>query len=147
MGLLKEFRDFAMKGNVVDMAVGVIIGGAFGKIVNSLVKDIMMPVLGSMGGKGSFGQEFIYLGSGERPKSLELAEKSGEPYIAWGPFVQTTIDFLIVAIAVFAMIKVMNKATALARSKKDETASAPVTPEDVLLLREIRDSLKRAEQN
>ncbi|MBL8817883.1 MAG: large conductance mechanosensitive channel protein MscL [Planctomyces sp.] len=143
MGLIKEFKEFAMKGNVVDMAVGVIIGGAFGKIVNSMVKDIMMPIVGSFGGKGSFGQEFIYLGTGERPKTLELVEKSGEPYIAWGPFAQATIDFLIMAFSIFIIIKLMNKATELTKLRKEAAPAAPpATPEDVLLLREIRDALK-----
>ncbi|MCA9055389.1 MAG: large conductance mechanosensitive channel protein MscL, partial [Planctomycetaceae bacterium] len=110
MGLLKEFKDFAMKGNVVDMAVGIIIGGAFGTIVNSMVNDVMMPVLGSIAGKGSLGNSFFWLGEGDKPKSLEEAVKSGEPYIAWGPFFENTVNFLIIAFSVFMLVKAMNKA-------------------------------------
>lgn len=143
MGLIREFKEFAMKGNVVDMAVGIIIGGAFGKIVNSMVGDIIMPVVGALAGKGSFGSQFLYLGEGDKPASIEAAKAAGAPYIAWGPFVQTTIDFVILAFAIFMMIKLMNKASALALSRKAETPATPAPPaEDILLLREIRDALK-----
>lgn len=143
MGLLKEFKDFAMKGNVVDMAVGIIIGGAFGKIVQSMVGDIIMPVVGALGGKGSFGSQFLFLGEGEKPASIEEAKAAGAPYIAWGPFVQTTIDFVILAFAIFMMVKLMNTAKQLAE-KKSATATTSVTapPEDIVLLREIRDALR-----
>ena len=97
MSLIKEFRDFAVKGNVVDMAVGIIIGAEFGRIVQSMVNDIIMPSIGTVAGRGSFGSQFAYLGKGEKPVSIELAKAAGEPYIAWGPFLQTTLDFLIVA--------------------------------------------------
>ena len=144
MGLLKEFRDFAMKGNVVDMAVGVVIGTAFGKIVASLVSDIMMPMLGAVMGKGSFGSQFLWLGEGDKPASIEAAKTAGGAFIAWGPFVQTTIDFVIVAFAIFMMIKAMNHAQTLFKSKEAAAPAAPPEPpEDVKLLREIRDALAR----
>jgi large conductance mechanosensitive channel len=147
MGLLKEFKDFAMKGNVVDMAVGIIIGGAFGKIVTSMVNDLMMPVLGAVMGKGSFGTQFLFLGDTSDPTkipaTIDAAKASGEPYIAWGPFVQTTIDFIIVAFAIFLMIKAMNKAQSMmAKNEAAAPAAPPEPPEDVKLLREIRDALK-----
>lgn len=145
MTWLKEFRDFAMKGNVIDMAVGIIIGGAFGKIVSSLVNDIMMPVLGALAGKGSLGSQFLWLGTGDKPASIEAAKATGNAYIAWGPFAQTTIDFLIVAGAIFLFLKALNKAESLVIT--DTTAPPPAPPpppsEEVLLLREIRDSLAR----
>lgn len=142
MGLIKEFKDFALKGNVVDMAVGIIIGGAFGKIVSSLVGDIMMPIIGYFQKGASIGAQFLWLGEGEKPASLDAAVKSGQPYIAWGPFAQSTIDFVIVAFALFMIIKVMN--TAKNRLEKPAAAAAPAAPpEDVLLLREIRDALAK----
>lgn len=142
MGLVKEFKDFAMKGNVVDMAVGVVIGAAFSKIVGSLVADIIMPIVGALQKQGgSIGTRFLWLGDGTKPPSIDIAKASGSAYIGWGPFVQTTIDFLIVAVAIFAMIKMMN--TAKARFEKQEAAvPSAAPPEDVLLLREIRDALK-----
>lgn len=143
MNLLKEFRDFAMKGNVVDMAVGISIGAAFGKIVSSMVNDIMMPLIGAIGGVGSFGGQFLWLGGGDKPASLELAKASGEPYIAWGPFVQTSIDFLIVAFAIFLLVKGMNQAQTMMAAQK-EAQPTPPPPEDVLLLREIRDALVKS---
>ncbi|MFV0444139.1 MAG: large conductance mechanosensitive channel protein MscL [Planctomycetaceae bacterium] len=144
MGLLKEFRDFAMKGNVVDMAVGIIIGGAFGKIVSSMVSDIMMPLLGAVMGKGSFGSQFLWLGDGDKPVSIQAAKDAGGAYIAWGPFVQTTIDFLIVAFAIFIMIKALNQAQSFMAAKEAEAPAPPPEPtEEVKLLREIRDSLAR----
>ncbi len=141
MGLIKEFKDFALKGNVVDLAVGIIIGGAFGKIVSSLVGDIMMPIIGYFQKGASIGAQFLWLGEGEKPASLDAAVKSGQPYIAWGPFLQATIDFIIVAFALFMIIKVIN--TAKKRLEKP-AAPAPTGPsEDILLLREIRDSLAK----
>ena len=145
MSLIKEFKDFAMKGNVVDMAVGIIIGAGFGKIVQSMVNDIIMPLVGAMAGKGSFGTQFLWLGEGEKPASIDLAKAAGQPYIAWGPFVQTTLDFVIVAFSVFMMIKVMNHARTLTEKPVAEAAAAgpPPIPEDIQLLREIRDALKK----
>ena len=144
MSLLKEFRDFAMKGNVIDMAVGIIIGGAFGKIVSSLVNDIMMPVLGALAGKGSLGSQFLWLGPGDKPASIDAAKATGDAYIAWGPFAQTTIDFLIVAGAIFLFLKAVNKAESLVITETPPAPPAPPPPtEEVLLLRQIRDSLAR----
>jgi large conductance mechanosensitive channel len=127
MGLIKEFKEFAMKGNVMDMAVGIIIGGAFGKIVASLVGDIIMPVVGSLTGGGSLGDKYVWLSTAADPGTLELVKKSGEAYIAWGPFAQTTLDFLIVAFAIFLMVKVMNKARSLSERNKKEAPAAPTT--------------------
>lgn len=128
MGLIKEFKEFAMKGNVMDMAVGIIIGGAFGKIVASLVGDIIMPVVGSLSKSGgSLGDKFLWLGEGDKPATIAAAKEAGEAYIAWGPFAQTTLDFLIVAFAIFMMVKAMNKARSLTEGKKDATPAAPTT--------------------
>lgn len=143
MGLIKEFKDFAMKGNVVDMAVGIIIGAAFGKIVNSMVADIVMPLIAKVAGGISFAEMKTSLGMS--PETTNLATGAVTPgkelYLTYGNFLQTAFDFLVVAAAVFAMIKIMN--TAKARFEKQEAAAAPAAPpEDVLLLREIRDALK-----
>lgn len=140
MQLVKEFRDFALKGNVVDMAVGIIIGGAFGKIVSSLVNDVMMPLLGALGGVGSFGDQFLWLGADPKPATLAAAKATGQPYLAWGAFLQTTIDFLIVAAAIFLLIKGINQARSLMREPPAAVPDAP-PPEDIRLLREIRDAL------
>ncbi len=126
-------------------AVGIIIGGAFGKIVTSVVNDIIMPVVGALTGGGSFGTKYLWLSESENPGTLEAAKSSCEAYIAWGPIVQTTIDFLIIAFAIFMMIKVMNKAQSLVEADKPTEDEAPaVPPEDILLLREIRDSLAKS---
>lgn len=144
MGLIKEFKEFAMKGNVVDMAVGLIIGAGFGKIVQSMVNDIIMPLVGAVAGKGSFGTQFLFLGEGEAPTTIEAAKASGAPYIAWGPFLQTTLDFLIVAFSVFMIIKLMNKAKSFSADEAAAADEAPKPPpEDIQLLREIRDSLQK----
>lgn len=141
MGLIQEFKKFALRGNVVDMAVGIIIGGAFGKIVSSLVGDIVMPLVGSLTGKGSLGNAFLWLGEGDKPATLEAAREAAGAYIAWGSFAQTTIDFLIIAVAIFAMIKIMNR---IQEEFADEPeGKKPAPPEDIQLLREIRDSLKK----
>lgn len=142
MSILKEFQKFAVKGNVIDMAVGIIIGAGFGKIVNSLVNDIIMPVVGAATGGGSFGSRFLWLSTEPKPASIDLAKASGEPYIAWGPFVQTTLDFFIVAVAVFMLVKAINEVRE--RFERTENAPPPAPaepPEDVKLLREIRDAL------
>lgn len=122
MGLIKEFKDFALKGNVVDLAVGIIIGGAFGKIVSSLVGDIMMPIIGYFQKGASIGAQFLWLGEGEKPASLDAAVKSGQPYIAWGPFLQSTIDFMIVAFALFMIIT-----PSVSRQRIAATCSTSVT--------------------
>ncbi len=133
MSMLKEFKEFALKGNVVDMAVGVVIGGAFGKIVSSLVKDIIMPAVGKVTGGLDFSEMkcVIQKASGEGEKAVE------EIAINYGVFINTAIDFLIVAAAIFMAVKVMNSM----KKKEEEAPKAPA--EDITLLREIRDSLAK----
>ena len=133
MGMLQEFKDFAMKGNVVDMAVGVVIGGAFGKIVGSLVKDIIMPVVGKLTGGVDFSamKYVIQEASGEGEAAVT------EVAVNYGTFINTAIDFLIIAAAIFMAVKVINS-----MKKQEEEAPKP-TPEDITLLREIRDSLTK----
>lgn len=136
--MLSEFKKFAMRGNVVDMAVGIIIGGAFGKIVSSFVKDIIMPPIGLAMGNVDFSQLFVNLTSDEYA-TLAAANEAGAPVIAYGQFINTVLDFLIVAFAIFMAIKVMN------RLKKEEEEVPPAPPEpsaEEKLLTEIRDLLK-----
>ena len=137
MGFIKEFKEFAMKGNVMDMAVGVIIGGAFGKIVSSLVDDVLMPIIGKLTGGVSFTDLFVNLGEGEY-ETLAAAKDAGAAVLAYGQFIQNIIDFLIIAFCIFLMIKAMNK------MKKEEPAApeAPAGPTQEELLTEIRDLLK-----
>ncbi|MCB1959901.1 MAG: large conductance mechanosensitive channel protein MscL [Rhodocyclaceae bacterium] len=139
MSFINEFKEFAVKGNVIDMAVGVVIGGAFGKIVGSLVNDIVMPIMGKLVGGVDFTNLFINLGSGEFA-SLAEAEKAGAPLIKYGVFINTTLDFVIIAFAIFMAIKAINK---LKRETPPEPEAPKADPEDIVLLREIRDSLKR----
>jgi len=139
MSLMQEFREFAMRGNVVDMAVGVVIGGAFGKIVSSLVQDIIMPPIGAVLGGVNFKDLYLNLGSGSY-ESLEAAEKAGMPVIKYGAFLNTVIDFVIIAFVIFMVIKAINR---LKREPPPAPAQAPATPEDIVLLREIRDALKK----
>ncbi|MCX7387178.1 MAG: large-conductance mechanosensitive channel protein MscL [Planctomycetota bacterium] len=145
MGLIQEFKDFAMKGNVVDMAVGIIIGAAFGKIVSSLVADVIMPPIGKLIGGVKFTDLNLSLGIG--PETLDKAGNvvaGTEVFLHYGNFLQTVFDFLIVAAAVFAMIKIMNTAKAkFEKQAADVPATPAAPPEDVLLLREIRDALKK----
>ena len=135
---IQEFKEFALKGNVMDMAVGIIIGGAFGKIVSSLVNDIIMPPTGLITGS-SFEDAKVVL------RAAEVDTTTGETLkeaitLNWGSFVQTTVDFFIIALCIFLLIKAMNSF----RKKKEEEPAAPApTPEDIELLREIRDELKR----
>ena len=137
--MLKEFREFAMRGNVVDLAVGVIIGAAFGKITTSLVNDVIMPPIGVLLGKVDFSNLFFTLADGDFA-SVKIARDAGVPVVAYGMFINTIIDFAIVAFAIFMMVKLMNAA----KKKQEATPAAPApTPEDVVLLREIRDSLRR----
>ena len=141
MGFIKEFKEFAVKGNVMDMAVGVIIGGAFGKIVSSLVDDILMPLIGKATGGVSFTDLFINLGDGAY-KTLAEAKEAGAAVFAYGQFIQNVVDFLIVAFCIFLMLKGINK---LSR-KKEEPApepEAPAGPTQEELLAEIRDLLKK----
>jgi len=142
MSIIKEFREFAVQGNVVDMAVGIIIGGAFGTIVSSLVNDIIMPPVGLLLGGVDFAELFIVLGEGEFA-TLAAAQEAGVATINYGLFINNVISFIIVALAVFMMIRTINKI------KREEAAVEPApeepapTPEDITLLREIRDSLKK----
>ncbi|HUG71538.1 MAG TPA: large conductance mechanosensitive channel protein MscL [Pirellulaceae bacterium] len=129
MGFIKEFREFAMKGNVMDMAVGIIIGGAFGKIVSSMVNDIIMPVVGSLtAGSGSIGDQFLWLSDvAAKPNTIAAAKETGKAYIAWGPFAQATLDFVIVAFAIFMMIKAMNKARSFVEREEKRAPADPTT--------------------
>jgi large conductance mechanosensitive channel len=144
MAVLKEFREFAVKGNVVDLAVGIIIGGAFGKIVDSLVNDIVMPVISSLfGGKIDFTNLFIVLGNVPDgiPRTFDALKKAGIPIFAYGNFITIAINFILLAFVIFQMVKVVN------RIRSAEAPPTAVTPEDVLLLREIRDSLQNKKGN
>ena len=138
-GFLTEFRQFAMKGNVVDMAVGIIIGAAFGKIVASLVEDVIMPPIGWMLGKVDFSGLFISL-TGEPYASLQAAKDAGAPVIGYGVFINACIHFTIVAFAVFLLIKWINRLKELGGA--DEAEAAPPPPAEQVLLEEIRDILK-----
>ena len=139
MSIISEFKEFAVKGNVIDLAVGVIIGGAFGKIVGSVVDDLIMPIVGRFVGGLDFSNYFIALKEIPPGVPMVLAEvkKAGVPVIAYGNFITIALNFAILAFIIFIMIKQINKL------KRAEPAAAPATPEDVLLLREIRDSLKK----
>ncbi len=143
MSIGSEFKDFAMKGNVVDLAVGVIIGAAFGKIVDSMVKDLIMPVISRIFGGLDFTHYFIRLADPPAgyagPMTYEALTKIGVPVFAWGSFLSILLNFVILALVIFLMIKRFNAM----KSKFDPPAKAPATPEDILLLREIRDSLKK----
>ena len=137
MKIIDEFKAFALKGNMFDLAVGVIIGGAFGKIVDSLVKDVIMPVVGIALGEVDFKQLYVNLGHSTFP-TLEAAEKAGAPVLKYGLFLNNAVDFTVLAFIVFMMVKVINRVRGEA-----PPAPPPATPEDILLLREIRDALKR----
>ncbi len=139
MGFIKEFKEFAMKGNVMDMAVGVIIGGAFGKIISSLVEDIIMPVISLCTGGISFVDLFVNLGEGTY-KTLAEAKEAGAAVFAYGQFIQNILDFIIIAFCIFLMIKAMNK---LNRKKEEPAPEAPAGPTQEELLAEIRDLLKQ----
>lgn len=141
MSFAKEFKEFALKGNVMDLAVGVIIGAAFGKIVDSLVKDIIMPVVGRIFGGFDFTNYFFMLASPPAgyngPMTYEALTKAGVPLFAYGNFITVAINFIILALIIFLMIKQVN------RLKRNDPPPAAATAEEVLLLRDIRDSLKR----
>ncbi|MCF0165128.1 MAG: large-conductance mechanosensitive channel protein MscL [Bacteroidales bacterium] len=137
---LKEFKEFAMKGNVVDMAVGVVIGGAFGKIVTSLVSDVIMPLIGQLAGGLNFTDWKWVLKA--------ATEEAPEVAVTYGNFLQVIFDFIIIAFSIFVVLKAINKAASLRKKKEEEAKAAeapaePVTPEEIVLLREIRDSLKK----
>ena len=142
MTILQEFKEFAVKGNVMDLAVGVIIGAAFGKIVDSVVSDLVMPVVGAMVGKLDFSNLFLVLGT---PPSgtimtLDALKKAGIPVFAYGNFISVAVNFAILAFIIFLMVKQINRL----KKSNSEPVSVPTPPaEDVLLLREIRDSLKK----
>lgn len=144
MGFMKEFKEFAMKGNVLDMAIGVVIGGAFGKIVTSLVNDIIMPLVGALLGHVDFSTQAV---------TLRQAVMNGDEVVkpavilGYGNFIQVTVDFLIVALCIFLVIKAINKAKNLAKKEEEAAPAEPEAPapkpDDVVLLEEIRDLLKK----
>ena len=142
MGFIKEFKEFAVKGNVMDMAVGVIIGGAFGKIVTSLVSDVLMPLIGKLTGGVSFVDLFVNLGDGNF-NTLAEAKEAGAAVFAYGQFIQNIIDFVIVAFCIFMMIKGMNKLSKKKEEPKPAEPEAPKGPTQEELLAEIRDLLKK----
>lgn len=142
MGMMQEFREFAVKGNVVDLAVGVIIGGAFGKIVDSVVADLIMPVVGLVFGKLDFSNLFVVLGNVPpgTGATLDALKKAGVPVFAYGNFLTVAVNFVILAFIIFMMIKQINR---LKREAPAAPAAPVAPPEDIVLLREIRDSLKK----
>ncbi|PUE52068.1 large conductance mechanosensitive channel protein MscL [Limnohabitans parvus] len=140
MSFAQEFKSFAVKGNVMDLAVGVIIGGAFGKIVDSVVGDLIMPLVSKAFGGLDFSSYYIALAGQAADLSLVEAKKLGAVF-AYGSFITVALNFIILAFIIFVMIRQMNRLTA-AKPEPTAPAAAPITPEDVLLLREIRDSLK-----
>ena len=143
MSIMKEFREFAMKGNVVDLAVGVIIGGAFGKIVDSIVGDLIMPLVSRIVGKLDFSNLFVVLGyNPNNLATLADLKKAGIAVFAYGSFLTIVVNFIILAFIIFMMVKQMNRLRKAEEAAPAPEAPAP-TPEDIVLLREIRDSLKR----
>jgi large conductance mechanosensitive channel len=136
--MLEEFKNFAMRGNVVDMAVGIIIGGAFGKIVSSFVNDVIMPPIGLLMGNVDFSQLYINLSDIDYP-SLAAAQEAGAATIKYGVFINTVLDFVIVAFAIFMVIRAMNK---MKKKEEEKPAEPPKPSAEVELLTEIRDSLK-----
>lgn len=146
MSVVKEFKEFAVKGNVIDLAVGVIIGGAFGKIVDSLVGDIIMPVVGLVFGKLDFSNLFLVLGAvpAGTANTLDALKKAGVPVFAYGSFITVAVNFAILAFIIFMMVKQINRMKTADTAEAAAVAAAPVAPaEDIVLLREIRDSLKK----
>jgi large conductance mechanosensitive channel len=137
-GFFQEFKEFALRGNVVDLAVGIIIGVAFGAVVNSLVEDVIMPPLGLIIGNVDFSDLFINL-SGQDYASLAAAREAGAPVIAYGAFINVLINFVVVALAVFLLVKGMNR---LRRKQEQAPDEVPVPPRQEVLLEEIRDILK-----
>jgi large conductance mechanosensitive channel len=141
--MLREFKEFAMRGNVVDMAVGIVIGAAFGKIVDSLVRDVIMPPIGLLLGKVDFSNLFFVLKEGRTAGpylTREAAQTAGAVTFNYGMFINTVISFVIVAFAVFLLIRAINR---LRRKEEEKPAAPPAPPEQVALLREIRDALKK----
>lgn len=140
MSMMSEFKQFAMRGNVMDMAVGVIIGGAFGKIVSSLVNDVLMPPIGKLMGNMDFSGLFVQLGGAERYATLAKAKEAGVATLNYGLFINTVIDFIIVAFVIFLVIKGMNS---MHQKEAAKPAAPAEPPADVKLLTEIRDLLKK----
>ncbi len=136
MGMITEFKEFALKGNMMDMATGIIIGAAVSAVVGSLVNDILMPIIGLFTGGIDFSNLFINLGEGDF-SSLAAAKEAGAAVFGYGAFIQAIINFLIIAFVIFLIIKAINNM----KKKQEKAPAAP--PEDVVLLREIRDSLKK----
>jgi large conductance mechanosensitive channel len=145
VSILKEFREFADKGNVLDLAVAVIIGGAFSGIVKSLVDDVIMPLVGRLIGSLDFSNLFLALAevpAGVAP-TLEAVRKAGVPVLAYGSFISVVINFAIMAFIIFMMVRQVNKLVGVLKTEEAAAAEPAATPEDVLLLREIRDALKK----
>ena len=142
MGMLQELKQFAIKGTVVDLAVGVIIGAAFGKIVDAVVSDLIMPVVGLVFGKLDFSSLYILLGSVPpgTDMTLDALKKAGVPVFAYGHFLTVSLNFFILAFIIFLMVKQINR---LKRFHEEAPKPPAATPEDIVLLREIRDSLKK----
>jgi len=138
--MLEEFKKFIMKGNVVDLAVAVIIGGAFSLIVKSLVDDIIMPIVGAIFGGMDFSNLFIPLSSNVTATTLAEAKKQGA-VLAYGNFITVTVNFLIVAFVIFLIVKALNKAQEMRKKKEEEKKEPPAPPKEVVLLEEIRDLL------
>ncbi|HQT29906.1 MAG TPA: large conductance mechanosensitive channel protein MscL [Thiobacillus sp.] len=140
MSFVSEFKEFAVKGNAMDLAVGVIIGAAFGKIVDSVVNDLVMPIIGALSGGFDFSNLFIVLGSVPPGVAMTLADmkKAGVPVFAYGSFLTILLNFVILAFIVFMLVRQINRL-----KKAEPPAAPPATPEDVVLLREIRDSLRK----
>lgn len=136
MSMASEFKEFALKGNVMDLAVGVIIGGAFGKIIDSMVGDIIMPIVGKIFGNVDFSNMYIAFNGQAAGLPLVEAKKLGS-VLAYGNFITILINFIILAFVIFQMVKLMN------RLKKTDAAAPAPTPDDIVLLREIRDALKK----
>ena len=141
MSMMKEFREFALKGNVMDLAVGVIIGAAFGKIVDSVVKDLIMPVASLVFGKLDFSNMFVVLGTipPDTARTLDALTKAGVPVFAYGNFITVAVNFFILAFIIFLMVKQVNRL----KRQAPPVVVEVVTPEEIVLLRDIRDSLKR----
>jgi large conductance mechanosensitive channel len=138
--MASEFKEFALKGNVMDMAVGIIIGGAFGKIIGSLVNDVLMPVIGKFMGGVSFADLYTAL-DGNTYESLAAAEEAGAAVMKYGAFVQSTVDFVIIAFVIFMMIRAMNN---MRKKEEEAPAETPEPSDEVKLLSEIRDSLAKS---
>ena len=141
--MLQEFKEFAMRGNVVDMAVGIIIGAAFGRIVSSFVNDVVMPPIGLLVGNVDFSNLFVNLGSGVY-ETVAAAEEAGAPILKYGLFLQTVFDFLIVAFVIFMVIKGMNRMKRQQEAEPEAPPAPPEPSEEAKLLAEIRDALKQS---